>query len=91
MTLASFLVLLLIAGICGAVAQAIVGYSRGGCLASIGLGLIGALLGSWIAQQAGLPDIYVIQVGGAGIPLVWTIVGASLVVLLVTLVNRPRR
>src|SRR5262245_19469378 len=41
MTLLDFLILLLVAGICGAVGQAIVGYSRGGCLASIALGFIG--------------------------------------------------
>lgn len=90
MTLTSFLILLLIAGICGAMAQAVVGYSRGGCLASVGLGLVGALLGSWIARAAGLPDLYVIQVGGANIPLVWTIIGASLVVLIVSLMTRKR-
>lgn len=90
MTLTSFLILLLIAGICGAIAQAVVGYTRGGCFASVGLGLIGALLGSWIARQAGLPDLYVIRVGGADVPLVWTIIGASLVVLLVALAKRPR-
>ena len=38
------LLLLLIAGICGALGQAIGGYSHGGCLVSIALGFIGALL-----------------------------------------------
>ena len=42
MTLGEFLVFLLIAGICGAIAQSLVGYSHGGCLVSIALGLIGA-------------------------------------------------
>lgn len=94
MTLTSFLILLLIAGICGAMAQAVVGYSRGGCLASVGLGLVGALLGSWLSGVAGLPALFVLDVGGANIPLVWTIIGAALVVLLVSLVQRssaPRR
>lgn len=90
MTLTSFLILLLIAGICGALAQAVVGYSRGGCLASIGLGLVGAVLGSWIARELALPELYIIGVGGANIPLVWTVIGASLVVLLVSLANRRR-
>ena len=51
MSLIDLLVLLLIAGICGALGQAISGYSRGGCLVSIALGFIGALLGGWLARQ----------------------------------------
>ena len=36
--LIQFLVLLLVAGVCGALGQAITGYSHGGCLVSIALG-----------------------------------------------------
>ena len=50
MTIIDLLVLLLIAGLCGALGQAITGYSRGGCLVSIALGFIGALLGMWLAR-----------------------------------------
>ncbi len=45
MTWLEILVLLLVAGICGGIARSLVGYSHGGCLASIALGFIGALLG----------------------------------------------
>ena len=45
MTLFGFLILLAIAGIVGALGQAIAGFSRGGCLTSIAVGFIGALLG----------------------------------------------
>ncbi len=41
MTLFDLLILLLVAGICGALGQAISGYSRGGCLVSIALGFVG--------------------------------------------------
>jgi len=40
MTLLDVLILLLIAGICGSLGQAIAGYSRGGCLVSIALGFV---------------------------------------------------
>ena len=40
MTLLDVLILLLVAGICGSLGQAIVGYSRGGCLVSIALGFV---------------------------------------------------
>ena len=46
MTLMSCLVLLLVAGICGAIGQAIAGYRRGGLVVAIALGFIGALLGT---------------------------------------------
>ena len=36
MTILDVIVLLLIAGVCGALGQAISGFSRGGCLVSIG-------------------------------------------------------
>ena len=51
-----FLILLLVAAICGAVAQAIAGFSRGGLLVAIAVGFIGALLGMWIQRATGAPD-----------------------------------
>jgi uncharacterized membrane protein YeaQ/YmgE (transglycosylase-associated protein family) len=56
MSLLGFLVLVVIAAICGAIGQAIVGFSRGGCLAAIAVGFIGAYLGWWIAGQFHLPS-----------------------------------
>jgi uncharacterized membrane protein YeaQ/YmgE (transglycosylase-associated protein family) len=43
MTLLDFLVLLVEASICGAIGQALVGYSVGGCLVSSVVGFVGAL------------------------------------------------
>lgn len=88
MGLTEFLLLLLIAGICGSVAQGLVGYSHGGCLISIVLGLIGALLGSWIAQKFGAADILSISIGGQNFPVVWSIIGAVIFVALLSLVTR---
>ena len=63
MTILELIVLLVIAGICGAVAQAIAGYSHGGCLVNIGLGFVGALIGTWLARLAKLPEIFSITIG----------------------------
>jgi uncharacterized membrane protein YeaQ/YmgE (transglycosylase-associated protein family) len=71
MTLGGFLLLLLIAGICGSLAQTMAGYSHSGCLVSIALGFVGAVLGTWIAHQMGLPELLTIQVGGQPFPVVW--------------------
>jgi len=78
MSIVEFLILLLIAGICGSLAQAIAGFTRGGCLVSIALGFIGALLGTWIARLAGLPDVLALEIGGQTFPVIWSIIGAAL-------------
>lgn len=91
MTILEFLILLLLAGLSGAIAQAIVGFSRGGCLVSIGVGFVGALLGSWIARLLAFPSILVIDVGPGGFPLIWAILGAVLFVAIINLVTRGSR
>ena len=84
------IVLLLIAGVCGALGQAIGGYSHGGCLVSVAIGFIGALLGSWLAGMLHLPELIVIPVGGTHFPVVWSIIGAALFVALINLISRRR-
>jgi len=86
--LIQFLLLLLIAGVCGAIGQAIGGYSHGGCLVSIALGFIGALLGTWLAGKLGLPELLVLPAGGMRFPIIWSIIGAALFVALINLVTR---
>ncbi len=90
MTLLELLILILIAGVCGSVGQAIAGFTRGGCLVSIALGFIGALLGSWMARSLDLPELFIVQVGGQPFPILWSIIGATVVVLVVGLLSRGR-
>ena len=68
--LIEFVLLLVIAGICGAVAQRLAGNKNAGCLGSIALGFIGAILGTVIARKADLPIIFPIQVGGKTFPII---------------------
>ena len=91
MTLIDLLVLLLVAGVCGALGQAISGFSRGGCLVSIALGFIGAILGMWLARQLGLPELLLLPVGGRSFPVVWSIIGSALFVAVISLITRGRR
>ena len=90
MTLLDVLILLLVAGICGALGQAIAGYSRGGCLVSIALGFVGALLGMWIARLMGLPELFPVRIGETSFPIVWSIIGSALFVAVITLLTRSR-
>jgi uncharacterized membrane protein YeaQ/YmgE (transglycosylase-associated protein family) len=90
MDIFSLLILLLVAGVCGSVGQAIAGYSRGGCLVSIALGFIGALLGMWLAQMLKLPELFAIRLGGQRFPILWSIIGSALFVAVLGLLSRWR-
>jgi uncharacterized membrane protein YeaQ/YmgE (transglycosylase-associated protein family) len=89
MTLLEFVILLIVAGICGGIGRAITGYSSGGCLASIALGFIGALLGMWIARAMNLPELFALQIGNTTFPIIWSIIGAALFVAILALFTRP--
>ena len=91
MGLLDFLILLLIAGVCGAIAQAIAGLSRGGLLVAIAVGFIGALVGMWLQRQTGLPEVFTIDVNGKQFPIVWSIIGGVLFSIIVGLLTRPTR
>jgi uncharacterized membrane protein YeaQ/YmgE (transglycosylase-associated protein family) len=91
MSLLELLVLLLVAGVCGALGQAIAGYSRGGCLVSVALGFIGAVIGTWLARQLTLPPFLTIDIGQTAFPLIWSVLGSAVFVACVNLVAaRPR-
>jgi uncharacterized membrane protein YeaQ/YmgE (transglycosylase-associated protein family) len=90
MTAVDFILLLVVAGMIGAIGQAIAGFSRGGCLVSIALGFVGALIGMWLAASIGLPDLFVIDVGGTKFPIVWSVIGATLFVAVLGLASRMR-
>ena len=91
MTLIDLLLLLLVAGVCGAIGQAIGGFTRGGCLVSIALGFIGALIGMWLARQMQMPELWALRIGGQTFPVVWSIIGSALFVAVIGLVTRARR
>ncbi len=90
MTLVEFLVLLIVAGVCGALGQATSGFSRGGVVVSIALGFIGALLGTWLARTLKLPEILQIQLGDTRFPIVWSIVGSALFVAVLGFLSKKR-
>jgi len=88
MTLLGFLVLLIIAAICGSIGQSLAGYDLGGCLVSIVVGFIGAYLGMWVAGKFGLPELFAINIEGKAFPIVWAIIGSMLFTLIVGLIRR---
>jgi len=85
-----FIFLLIVAGICGSLGQAISGYSRGGCLVSVALGFIGALVGVALARLLNLPELLAIRFGATTFPVIWSIIGAALFVGVLGLMARRR-
>ena len=84
------LILLLIAAVIGGIAQAIAGFSRGGLFVAIAIGFVGALIGMWLYNATGAPELLMIEVGTTRFPIVWSIIGAVAFVCLVSLFTRPR-
>lgn len=90
MSLSSLILLLVIAAICGAIGKALAGSARGGLLVSIVLGFVGALVGPWVAGQLGLPEPFMVTIGGESFPILWSIIGAALFVAIIHLISRRR-
>ena len=91
MSIGGFFVLLIIAFVCGAIAQTIAGSGRGGCLVTIAVGFIGAMLGSWMAKGLGLPMLLAIDVGnGEQFPIIWSVMGGALFCAVIGFLTRRR-
>lgn len=91
MSLGGFLLLLVIAAICGAIGQSIAGYSLGGCFVSVIVGFIGAWLGPLIARELGLPMFYTMNIQGREFPFVWSIIGSAIFALVIGLLTKGRK
>lgn len=89
-SLPALIILIIIAAVCGAVGKAIAGGARGGLIVSTALGFIGALLGPWVAKKLSLPEPFMVTVGGHPFPILWSIIGAALLVALIHLISRRR-
>jgi uncharacterized membrane protein YeaQ/YmgE (transglycosylase-associated protein family) len=83
---------LLSAGICGAIAETLVGFSPGGCVVSIVVGLIGTYLGAALARYFNLPPFVMVNVDGQHVEVIWAILGAVVFLLAISLLRgRGRR
>lgn len=91
MSLLEIIILLIIAGLCGAIAQGLVGFSRGGCILSIVVGFIGALIGSWVARKMQLPEIFAINVDTTTFPVIWSIIGGVIFTAILSLLTPKDR
>ena len=89
MSLIGLVILIAVAAIAGSIGQALAGYSVGGCIMSIVVGFIGAMLGTWLARLMGLPEFFALRIGGTAFPIVWSVVGGALFAAVLSLLRRP--
>ncbi len=87
-TLPGLILLIVIAAVCGAIGRAIGGGVRGGFIVSTALGFIGALIGPWVAARLMLPEPFMVHISGHAYPVLWSIIGAALVVAIMHLFYR---
>jgi uncharacterized membrane protein YeaQ/YmgE (transglycosylase-associated protein family) len=89
-TLTALLVLLIIAGICGAIGRAMGGGLPGGFFVSVAVGFVGALVGMLLANELRLPELLAVSIDGRPFPILWSILGGALLVAVLNMVTRPR-
>jgi uncharacterized membrane protein YeaQ/YmgE (transglycosylase-associated protein family) len=90
MSLTALIILLVVAGLCGSVGSVLAGHGHVGCIGSIALGFVGALLGAWISRQLHLPEMFAVHVGHESFPVVWSIIGSALFVGVLSFLTRQR-
>ena len=87
MSLFDFIIMFVIAAITGSIARSLVGFDRGGCIISAIVGFIGALIGTWLGREFNLPEIWSLTIRGINYPVVWTILGAVLFTLVLSVLS----
>ncbi len=86
MTLTGFLILLVVAAICGSFGAAVAGYSTRGCFTKIIIGLIGALIGTWLSKELRVADFLYYE----RIPIFWSIIGSALFVAIISIFTHKK-
>jgi uncharacterized membrane protein YeaQ/YmgE (transglycosylase-associated protein family) len=87
-----FVLAVVVALLVGALGSRLAGQAgRYGCLASIVIGLVGALIGRLVSEQTGIRDFWVIDLDGRPFPVFWSILGAAVLVAVLALFTRRSR
>jgi uncharacterized membrane protein YeaQ/YmgE (transglycosylase-associated protein family) len=91
MDLTDLLLTVLLAIICGTVAQLTSGYSRGGWIVNMGLGFLGGLAGIVAARTFNAPLVYNLKVKGTDYPVIYALIGCVFFLATIGLIIKPGR
>ena len=91
MSLIDFIILFIIAAIIGSIARKLVGLERGGCILSAVVGFIGAIIGTWLGREYDLPEIWSPTIRGMTYPIVWSLMGAVLFTIVLSLIASKKK
>ena len=83
MTLTSIVTWIIVGGIAGFLAQAIIGGIRMGCIGTVIVGIVGAFIGGWLFSQLD------ISIGATGLlkDIITAFVGAAVLLLMIRIVR----
>ena len=90
MTILDLVIFLAVGAVCAGIAESLLGVGAG-CIGSIVIGWLGGFVGTWVARETGLPELFVLRVGGTAVPIVWTIVGSFALLAIVGVFRRGVR
>lgn len=79
-TVLDFVLLLLIAGVCGYIASQLMGAKRMNFVVMVVLGFVGAIVGRWLAAFFHMPLLLELHLGGHSFPLLWALIGSIVTV-----------
>jgi uncharacterized membrane protein YeaQ/YmgE (transglycosylase-associated protein family) len=91
MDLIDLLLTILVAIVCGTIAQLTSGYSRGGWLVNLGLGFLGALAGVVLSRMLEAPAIYDLKLGATSFPILYSVIGSVFFLAAIGFFIRPGR
>ena len=91
MNLIDVLLMAIVGIICGSVAQLTSSYSRGGWIANLGFGFLGAMAGVVASRLFNAPEIYDLKMRAVNFPIMYAIIGSVLFVAVIGFFVKPSR
>jgi len=97
MDLLELAILVVLGGICGAIAEFLVGFSPGDLPLTVIVGVLGSYLGNVLGSLLGrisggvFYTLVMVRVGPVALSLVWAIIGSALLLLALSLLRGGRR
>jgi uncharacterized membrane protein YeaQ/YmgE (transglycosylase-associated protein family) len=91
MNLIDLVLMVVVAIVCGSIAQLTSSYSRGGWIVNLGVGFLGAMAGVAISRLLHAPKIYDLTVQAIDFPIMYAIIGSVFFLAAIGFLVKPGR